>query len=229
MKPRIFQLIDLDRTLFDTSLFVKAITDEINKTEPGVGTKLDELFEAAYTSDETFFLLRHLRQEHGDAAFEALVARVVEVLGADALILDGVTARLAEVDELSSYQPAWGILTYGDDIDQRMKTRLIGMQDAPLLVAQTPDKSELIRSWQMPDGTFQLPQVFGGGVVDCVTLEDDKLRAFNGLPKGAFGFWITSNPQAGVMLAEGIHAGIPATVRAIKDVSHATEFIQKML
>jgi len=229
MKPRIFQLIDLDRTLFDTSRFVKAITDEIDKTEPGVGTKLDELFEAAYTSDETFFLLRHLREERGDVEFEHLVARAVQKVGADSLLLKGASARLARVDTVSSYQPAWGILTYGDDIDQRMKARLIGMQDAPLLVAQTPDKSELIRSWQMPDGTFQLPQVFGGGVVDCITLEDDKLRAFNGLPKGAFGFWITSNPQADVMLAEGIHAGIPATVRAIKDVSYATELIQKML
>ena len=42
MKPSLFQLIDLDRTLFDTSRFVKAITDEIDILHPGVGTKLDE-------------------------------------------------------------------------------------------------------------------------------------------------------------------------------------------
>lgn len=51
---RVFQLIDLDRTLFDTARFAKLITDEINKTQPGLGDELDAQFEAAYKKEETF-------------------------------------------------------------------------------------------------------------------------------------------------------------------------------
>lgn len=202
MERRTFQLIDLDRTLFDTSRFAKAITDEINLSEPGVGTKLNAMFEEAYKNEETFFMLRYLRQEHGDAWFEALVLKAVAKIGAATLLLTGVKERLALADSATSYRPSWGILTYGDDIDQRMKTRLVGLDDAPILLTSTPDKAKLIQSWQNPDGTFQLPSEFGGGIVDALTFEDDKLRAFAGLPKGVTGFWVTQDVHAVEKLAE---------------------------
>ena len=225
----VFQLIDLDRTIFDTSAFVKALTDEIDSTEPGVGTKLDELFEAAYEKEQTFFLLRYLREAYGDDEFEALVARVVKRIGASSLILPGVKKRLAATESLSAYRPAWGIMTYGDEIDQRMKTNLIGMETVPFLLSDTPDKGTVVASWKLPDGRFQLPEVFGGGIVDCVTLEDDKLRAFRGLPDGALGFWVTSSARADELLAEAATQGIPLTVHIVHDISATTPHIKKAL
>ena len=47
MKRNLFQLIDLDRTIFDTERFAKALTDEIEASEPGVGADLEARFEAA--------------------------------------------------------------------------------------------------------------------------------------------------------------------------------------
>lgn len=219
MERRLFQLIDLDRTLFDTSRFAKALTDEIDLTEPGVGAQLDEEFEAAYKNEETFFLLRSLRETRGDEWFESLVERVVEKIGASSLILAGVKERLDTVDTVTSHRPSWGILTYGDEIDQRMKTQLVGFQNVPFLLTTTPDKGEVIDSWKQLDGTFQLPEEFGGGVVDHITLEDDKLRAFKGLPDGARGFWVTSDPSAEARLAEATTSGVIQNVMVVKDLS----------
>ncbi len=189
-KPNLFQLIDLDRTLFDTSKFAKAITDEVNILHPGMGTELDARFETAYKKEETFFLLRHLRHQMGDLWFEGLVARVIAKYGNDAFLLAGARERLAFADTLGV--DSWGILTYGDKIDQHMKLRLIGLGNARVYITRTPNKGEVINSWKTIDGRFQLPLAYGGGLVDTITLEDDKLRAFSNLPSGATGLWIAT-------------------------------------
>jgi len=191
-KSNVFQLIDLDRTLFDTSKFAKAITDEINLTQPGFGTELDERFEAAYKKEETFFLLRYLRHEKGDAWFEDLVSRVVEKYEASSFIIPGTAERLALADTLSDLSPSWGILTYGDKVDQLMKMRIMGLEDVPVYFTHTPNKADIIQSWKREDGRFQLPAVFGGAVVEALTLEDDKLRAFYHLPDGVVGVWLAA-------------------------------------
>jgi len=191
-KTSVFQLIDLDRTLFDTSKFVKAITDEVDEVQPGLGTELDERFEAAYQKEETFFLLRYLRHEKGDLWFEALIDRIVAKYGAEAFMLPGMHERLAFASEITDVVPAWGVLTYGDKIDQLMKMRLIGLEDAPVYLTHTPNKSEVIRTWQTQDGRFTLPPVFGGETVEMITLEDDKERAFYDLPKNVMGIWIAA-------------------------------------
>lgn len=191
-KTSVFQLIDLDRTLFDTSKFVKAITDEIDEVQPGLGTELDERFEAAYQKEETFFLLRYLRHEKGDLWFEALIERIVAKCGAEAFMLPGMRERLAFASEVTDSVPAWGLLTYGDKVDQLMKMRLIGLEDAPVYLTHTPNKSEVIRTWLTEEGTFTLPPVFGGGTVETITLEDDKERAFHDLPENCMGIWIAA-------------------------------------
>ena len=210
----LFQLIDLDRTLFNTKLFAKAITDQINLLEPGYGTELDKRFEAAYRQEETFFMFRLLRKERGDARFEALAQRAVGAIGADSLKLPGVDERTRHADDITSHRPAWGVMTYGDEIDQRLKLSLIGLADAPLLMTPTADKAALVRSWQNPDKTFTLPREFGGGTVDALTLEDDKLRAFTNMPEGMRGYWMTG-------LADATDFSTTANVAA-KDSQQAT-------
>jgi len=190
MKPKTFQLIDLDRTLFDTSKFAKALTDEINQTQPGLGTVLDQEFEAAYKKEETFFMLRFLREQHGDAWFEELVKQVVEREGAESFLLPGTRERLAFAETVTDVSPAWGILTYGDEVDQVMKMKLVGLENAPVYFTDTPNKAEVIQGWQTEGGKFKLPSAFGGAVVDRLTLEDDKLRAFRHLPPGVLGVWV---------------------------------------
>lgn len=191
MKPKeMFQLIDFDRTLFDTPRLVHLVTQEIEKQQPGFGSELEAKFEAAYREKITFFLFRYLRQSLGDDALESLVETVVAKEGAESLLLPGARERIALADKISDSRPSWGIMTFGDEIDQLMKIRLVGLASAPLLITDSPDKSEIIASWRQTDGTFLLPHAYGGGVVTHITLEDDKLRAFRNLPDGAQGIWV---------------------------------------
>ena len=219
MSSSLFQILDFDRTLFDTSAFTKALTDEIDRTEPGMGAELDRQFEEAYSREETFFILRHLRSEKGDAWFEALVERVVAQKGAESLMLPGARERLAFADTLATAHPAWGILTYGDEIDQLMKLRIAGLQDAPLVIADTPDKGAIIASWQKSDGTFKLPDAFGGAVVERLTFEDDKLRAFVGLPENTHGIWITQFADATERINQAGLAGVVVPAAGLAESS----------
>ena len=190
---RIFQLIDFDRTLFDTAAFAAALAEEINRREPGLGTAYIEALNAAYEREETFFLLRYLREQKGDEWFEALVNEVIATHGIESFCLPGMNERLIFANSLSDMRPSWGILTYGDAIDQYMKVRIVGLEGAAVYITDTPDKAALIRSWQTADGTYVLPEAFGGVEVDELTLEDDKLRAFHSLPENVTGIWLTQD------------------------------------
>lgn len=220
----LFQIIDLDRTLFDTSKFAKLITDEVNKLHPGVGSELDIKFEEAYKNETTFFMLRHLRDEMGDASFEQLVQEIVEREGVDSLLMPGAKERLLFAHELSDSVPAWGILTYGDEIDQLMKLRLVGLEQAPTLILPTPNKSEAIRTWQNDDGTFTLPSVFGGATVEAVTLEDDKVRAFIGMPEGVTGIWMVNAQNNDKLHSESL----PSNVTPVHSLYDSIEYLRKI-
>lgn len=222
---RVFQLIDLDRTLFDTSRFAKLITNEVNKIHPGLGTQLDTRFEEAYKNEETFFLLRYLRHEMGDEPFEQLVMDIVEREGKDSLLLPGAKERLRLADEYSLDGPSWAILTFGDEIDQRMKLRIIGLQDAPLILSETPDKGFLIRQWQNEDGTFTLPLHREAEAVEMLTLEDDKLRAFNDIPANVYGIWVTPRADAKVILNDQK----PERVTHVADLFESIDYLQNLI
>lgn len=220
----LFQVIDLDRTLFDTSKFAKLITDEVNKLHPGVGSDLDQKFEDAYKNDTTFFMLRHLREEMGDTAFEQMVQEVVMREGVDSLLMPGAKERLLFAHEVSDSLPAWGILTYGDEIDQLMKLQLVGLQEAPTLILSTPNKSEAIHTWQNDDGTFTLPAVFGGATVDSITLEDDKLRAFIGMPENVTGIWMVNTQNKDQLRSESL----PSNVKPVDSLYESIQYLRSL-
>ena len=191
-----FQIIDLDRTLFDTQLFVRSIGDELDLLEPGWGTELYNKFTTAYNHGETFYIMRLLRQQKGDAWFDNLVDQAVSRAGLSNLVMPFLQERIEAAATITSHRPAWGIMTYGNEIDQRLKCSLIGLDNAniPFLISPTPNKSSVISSWQNSDGSFTLPENFGGGVADVITLEDDKLEAFANMPTtGMYGYWLTDN------------------------------------
>lgn len=224
MKPNnIFQLIDFDRVLFDTPRFVRALTDEIDTVQPGYGSALYQRFQQAYTREETFFIMQHLRRERGDAWFEDIATRVVRRFGGAYFLLPGVHERLTASNTLSMARPSWGILTYGHVVDQAMKLAIVGLDEAAVHYTDTPDKGYVIAEWQQPDGRFRLPDSLGGGFVDSVTLEDDKLRAFQGLPSKALGIWITQDNNASQRLGEVAFSN----VKAAQNLAESIEILTK--
>ncbi len=219
----LFQVIDFDRTIFDTSKFALLVTAELETVRPGMGKALDERFEVAYKNRETFFVFRYIREEIGTDALEKLIETVVNRVGIDDLLMPGVRERLAFAEQIGTQQPAWGILTYGDADDQHMKLRIAGFKDVPTILLETPDKSEIIATWKNDDGTFSLPAEFGGNTVDVVSLEDDKLRAFNNIVEGITGVWM-KNPLN--ELAEG--EIIPEGVHPVNDMYESIEYLKSL-
>ncbi len=227
-KPNLFQLIDLDRTLFNTALLVKHITEAVDDFEPGLGNELEQKFEAAYQNEQTFFVMRYLRQRFGDAWFESLVDSIVTKHGREAYLMPWFHERLERAALLSSARPAWGILTFGDEIDQKMKLAIAGIAEARLYIADTPDKGVLIASWQQADGKYLLPKELTDTRAELLSFEDDKLRAFKGLPNDVIGSWLTptSNAVAAQSLKE-IGAGM--RVAAVATLERSAAHIEQQL
>ncbi len=219
----LFQVIDFDRTIFDTSKFALLVTAELETIKPGMGKALDEQFEKAYKNRETFFVFRYIRAEIGNDALEALVKAVVDRVGVDSLLMPGARERLALAEKIGTQTPAWGILTYGDAEDQHMKIRIAGFEHTPTILLTTPDKSEVIATWKNSDGTFTLPDEFGGHVVDVVSLEDDKLRAFNNITDGVIGVWMRNSLNE---LAEG--EVVPEGVISVGSMFESTEYFKSI-
>jgi hypothetical protein len=193
----LFQCIDFDRTLFDTSRFVEALTSEVDRLHPGMGAELNKKFEVAYKAEKTFFVMRYLRETLGNQEFKQLIDAVQKKHQGDRFLLPGALERLELADQLSDRRPSFGILTYGDVMDQVLKLTLAGLGTVPVFMTDTPHKAAILAGWQQSDDTFRLPDVFGGQSVSQLTLEDDKLRAFPGLPKGVVGVWLRPDEKAG--------------------------------
>ena len=219
MKRNLFQLIDLDRTLFDTSKFAKAITDEVNKSEPGLGTELDARFEEAYAREETFFVLRFLRKHLGDEGFMTLVDKVLAAYGREAFKIEGFDERIALADTLTDVRPSYGIFTFGDKADQYLNLSILGLEDAPVYFTESADKAPVIASWRQSDGRFKLPDEFGAHEVLRLTFEDDKIRAFDGLPEGALGIWL-HRTEVSVL---------PQGVERVTSLRASTELLKKKI
>ncbi len=149
------------------------------------------------------------------------MSHVVERYGGEAFLLPGAQERLVFAETISSLSPAWGILTYGDKIDQILKMRIVGLEDAPIYITNTPNKSEVLHTWKNPKGAFQLPLSYGGQVVDMLTLEDDKLRAFYNLPSGVTGLWVATPGKAG-------HSEADVSTRDIIPVATLFESIEHL-
>lgn len=188
---KLFQLIDLDRTLFNTALFVEHISQYVDRERPGMGTELQQQFETAYQNEQTFFILTYLRELFGDEWFEAMVQNMVAEYGAEAYMQPGARERLELAGKLSDLQPGWGILTYGNPKDQALKLAIAGLQDAPVYIADIPDKGGLIAGWKQVDGSYVLPVALTSERVELLSFEDDKLRAFQDLPEDVIGIWLT--------------------------------------
>lgn len=226
MKTSIFQLIDYDRTMFDTSRFIREVTARVNRFREGMGDAIDARFEQTYKSEQTFFIMQFIRDELGAEVLDELVQEVLADNPGDRFLLPGVEQRLDVAAQLSTIQPSWGILTYGHEVDQLLKLKIGGFSDAPVFISDTPDKSELIRSWLQPDGSFALPAEFGGATAEKLSFEDDKIRAFHNLPDNVFGVWITSFDDA----QERIHeAGLGGKLVPAVGLVESTEYLNSVL
>lgn len=62
-------------------------------------------------------------------------------------------------------------------------------------------------------------------MVDCVVLDDDKLRAFNDLPVGAYGVWLTADPAGSMQIGDDLKG----RVFVARDLFGSIEILRNLL
>lgn len=193
MTRLVFQALDLDRTLFDTHALELKLQEVARQFDPELADELRQESERYTSRGASFPIFRYLRQRLGER-FPAYVTLLKSRVTPDELLCDGAKDRLA----FAGSQAGWsgGIITYGDPDGQRLKLELCGLERYPHLITDTVEKGSVFTSWIQPDGTYRLPDELGGHTVDILTLDDDKLAAFNEYPDTAYGVWITPDPDA---------------------------------
>jgi hypothetical protein len=184
-----FQILDLDRTLLDTAKLARMVQKIVAVDDPQLADIIGQKLSLGTAQRASFFMFEFIGQHAGQAKLESYLAELTNTVCADDLLLPGALERIA----FGKRQPGWdvGILTYGAPRDQLKKLQLVGLQHEKIIVTDTHQKGRLIASWKLPSGKYQLPPQFGGNVVDYITLDDDTIDSFTGLPSDASGQWIT--------------------------------------
>ena len=138
---------------------------------------------------KSFFIFEYIAEQIGHDQLNVYVNELNYITPSSEILLPGAAERIA----FAKSQPGWsvGILTYGAKRDQMIKLKLAGLQLERHLITDVTKKGELLASWKLPNGKYQLPIEFGGHTVDKLTLDDDKLISFEGIPDDVLGQWVT--------------------------------------
>jgi len=217
---KVFQVLDLDRTILDTSKLAHYLKEIIAKHDQQLAKAVDDEIKIHFTHHKSFFIFEYIAEKVGEALFRTYIDELEAAAPAKELLLPGAKERIAFAKSRNGW--AMGIMTYGSKRDQMIKLKLLGLQLEHLLITDTPYKGEIIASWQLPNGMFQLPIDFGGHIVDVVTLDDDKRIAFEKLPPGAYGQWVTRATLGG--LTELKH--FSNNVRAVPDLNASITYLK---
>ena len=222
MTERVFQAIDLDRTLFDTWAMVDNLGEVLEAFDPELRAEMDIESARCLEAKESFQIFDFLKVRLGNR-FVAFTTELKRHIGQDELLMPGAKERL----RFANSRPNWsgGIVTYGQPDGQRLKLELAGLTAYPHLVTDAAEKSRMIASWQQADGSFTLPRAFGGKTVDIVTLDDDKLNAFEAMPENSYGNWVIGDQRP----ERALPASLENRVAAVPNLLAAVSRLEKVL
>jgi len=193
--PTVFQILDLDRTLLDTSKLAHHLKEIIARRDPGLARDIGTEIKRHKENSTSFFIFEFIAKKIGEEQLAKYVSELNYNYPAKELLLPGATERIA----FAKSQHGWsmGILTYGAVRDQKIKLKLAGLQLEHYIITDTPKKGAIIATWQLPNGKYKLPIEFGGHTVDQLTFDDDKFIAFKDLPEDVLGQWVTKTSIGG--------------------------------
>jgi len=225
MKPsqKVFHILDLDRTLLDTSKLSHALKEIIAKDDKSLAQNIhDEALKHAHART-SFFIFEYIAKRVGEEKLKVYLSQLHNELPAKTVFLPGAVERIT----FAKSKPGWGmgIMTYGSRRDQMIKLKLMGLHHERLLITNTPNKSEIIRQWKQEDGRFKLPLEFGGHTVNTLTLTDDKHVAFENLPAGIHGQWVSRAALGGVNELKYVSSNI----RVYSNLERATAHLRQLL
>jgi hypothetical protein len=216
----VFQILDLDRTLLDTAKLGHYLKEIIARHNPQLVKDINGEMIKHLEQHSSFFIFEYISEQIGQEKLNEYIGELNYIAPASELLLPGATERIA----FAKHQPGWsvGILTYGSKRDQMIKLKLAGLQLERSIITDTPIKGEILASWKRPDGKFQLPIEFGGHVVDKLTLDDDKIIAFHGLPDDVLGQWVTHASIGGATEL----TKLPENVHLVHNLEESIEYLK---
>ena len=221
---RVFQAIDLDRTLFNTRKLEEVSYALIATLHPRIAKHALQESARNIKAGTSFFIFRFLREHLTKQEYSNYITELKEATQPEDFRLEGAVERIV----FAKSKPEWsaGIVTYGLPEDQLLKVELAGFVDElPMLSTNTPDKGRVIGAWQQSDGRFLLPQELGGGYVEWVTLDDDKPEAFVHLPAQCYGVLVTGKSVT-------VSKGIPEytqPVAVVETLHDSITYLRKLL
>lgn len=219
----VFQVLDLDRTLLDTSKLAHHLKEVVARHDPELAHDIDMQLAKHAEQRTSFFIFEYISDQIGEYRLHDYVNELNYIAPSSELLLPGALERIA----FAKSQPGWsvGILTYGSKRDQMIKLKLAGLQSERHLITDIPEKGETIASWKLPDGKYKLPIEFGGHTVDTITLDDDKLVAFDNLPDDVHGQWVTHATIGGAVEMQKL----PDNVRTIASLDESIRYLKTKL
>ncbi len=215
---RVFHAIDLDRTLLDTPRLTTDVINIVEAYDSALASEMRTDEVDAQIRGESPPIYSRIAARFGEKGLHEIMA---SVKFRDELLLPGARERLAYTRSRQGW--SGGIMTYGDETVQNWKLSLLGLEHEAHLVVDTRRKGALIASWALAEGGIQLPDAFGGVVVDTVVLDDDRAVAFEGLPDFCYGNWV--HP----VVAENEDSMLPPSVRRVDDLHGSIVRLENIL
>jgi phosphoserine phosphatase len=216
-----FYIVDFDRTIADSDKLLE-IFIEIADTYFHISKEhLAQVDADIKQRGDTFFLASYVRDQLSSEGrigeWGDLEKRFIHESRALNYLLPGATELL---EWLASHGKRYGILTYGDPLWQRLKLTAAGFNHVHHIILEQKEKGKIISGWQKSDGTFRLPDAFGGGSVDRIIMIDDKAVSFDSFPAlPSKGLWVL-NPEHELSSQQGT---VPNNVTRYSDLYAAIE------
>lgn len=211
-----FYIVDFDRTLVDSDKLLQVFI-EVAQQHGGITREQIEAADVAIKStgdsfDTAGFVRDHLFAEGRGEEWDDMEKQFIHESRALNYMLTGASELIGYLKLTGS---KYGILTYGNPLWQRIKITAAGFNHVPHIIMTQKEKGRLVSSWQREDGLFQLPQEFGGGVVEEIVLIDDKAVSFTEYPDvPSQGFWVL-DPAHELPSQQGT---VPANVQRHNDL-----------
>lgn len=178
-----FYIVDFDRTLADSEklfdMFVAVVQRYTTIPEQQITAAHEQMIAKGDSFDTASFVRDHMREVGEGERWNELEKQFIRESRSLDMLLPGARDLL---DTFRTHGKRFGILTYGNPLWQHLKLSAAGFNHLPRIIMVQKQKGRLVSSWQQPDGSFHIPQEFGGGTADRIVMLDDKAISFEGFP-----------------------------------------------
>lgn len=228
-----FYVIDFDRTLVDSDklleVFIEVANEFFDIPREQIEKADREVKERGDSFDTASFVRDHLRaraleadsdEKDGELMWEELEKHFIHECRSLNMLLPGAAELLEWLEENDK---RYGILTYGNFLWQRIKLTASGFNHVKHIVMQEKEKGRFISHWKQEDGTFKIPEEYGGGYAARIVTVDDKAVSFAEYPEGPSEGYLVHDEEKVLPSQMG---EVPGNVRFMPTLMHVIQDLE---